>query len=86
MGGTGNRLGKRKGSGDLKPLLCVKLRGLGIRIVYALTKQGPGEDTHEWGKTVTIIAVSTREDMKAYIEASRRKSDVSPEWPGKWRD
>ncbi|HHX25948.1 MAG TPA: hypothetical protein GX721_04685 [Firmicutes bacterium] len=86
MGGVGNRLGKRKGSGNLKPLLCAKLKGLGTRIVYALTKQEPGEDAHEPGKTVTILAIGTREDMKAYIEASRRKSDVSPEWPREWRD
>ena len=83
MGGPGNRLGKNSQTGDLRPLLCVKLKNIGIRIVYALNH----ELNHEKGiaaKYLTIVVISKREDMEVYLEAVKRKPSILGDWPENW--
>lgn len=84
MGGVGSRLGKRKETGDLRPIFYVKLKGTGIRIVYALSYVT--DDKHETraSKTVTIVVINKREDMEAYLEALKRKPGLFAEWLEKW--
>ncbi|MEW5866476.1 MAG: hypothetical protein AB1774_06390 [Bacillota bacterium] len=84
MGGVGNRLGKRNETGDLRPLLYVKLRDIGIRIVYALSHAVNDKDRNRIDKTVTIVVISKREDMEAYLDALRRKADLPADWPEEW--
>lgn len=84
----------RKEIGDLSPLLYVKLKGTGIRTVYALSYAM--DDKHEIGapgaikyaaaasKTVTIVVINKREDMEAYLEALKRKPGLFAEWLEKW--
>ena len=63
-GGYGKPLANKSGSA-LAGLLKIKLRGDGIRIVYALREQA-GE--------MLLVVISMREDNKAYtLAATRRK-------------
>ncbi|MEW6106779.1 MAG: hypothetical protein AB1563_10530 [Bacillota bacterium] len=84
MGGVGRRLGKRKETGDLRLLLYVKLKGAGIRIVYALNHSTAEDGSERTNKSLTIAVISKREDMEAYLEALKRKPDLLADWPEEW--
>lgn len=80
----GRRPRKRKETGDPLPLLYVKLKGVGIRIVYVLnhpTAEDGGERTN---KSLTIAVIRKRKDMEAYLEALKRKPDLLADWPEEW--
>jgi hypothetical protein len=83
MGGLGKRLGKRENTGDLRPLLCVKLKSEGIRIVYALFHT-TDKNTKKVIKSFMIVVISKREDMAVYLEALKRKPDLLAKWPEDW--
>ncbi len=63
-GGYGKPLGRKVGS-NLTNLLKIKLRDLGIRVVYKV------EYTET---TMKIIVISARTDKRAYREAAARRN------------
>lgn len=62
-GGYGKPLGSRA-SADLTGLMKVKLRGLGIRIVYKV---------EERDGVMLVIIIGARNDFEVYHEAQRRR-------------
>jgi mRNA interferase RelE/StbE len=63
-GGYGEPLGNKQGA-NLTGLCKIKLRGIGLRVVYALRREG---------KHMTIVIVAAHEDAKVYREAARRRA------------
>ena len=63
-GGYGRPLGNKRGQ-NLTGLLKLKLRGDGIRVVYALER-----DEH----LMRILVISVRDNMQVYEIAARRQS------------
>jgi mRNA interferase RelE/StbE len=64
-GGYGNPLGNKYGY-DLKGLFKIKLRKLGIRVVYKLVREG---------NIMKIIVVGMRSGEECYKKANERKDD-----------
>ena len=62
-GGYGKPLGARGGV-SLSGLLKIKLRGLGLRVVYRLKREG---------SSMQIIVISVRDDNAVYKLAESRK-------------
>lgn len=62
-GGYGKPLGNKNGS-NLTNLLKIKLRDLGIRIVYKIERSD---------NIMKIIVISARTDEQVYKEAAKRK-------------
>ena len=63
-GGYGKPLGNKSGT-NLSGLFKIKLRDLGIRVVYK---------TEIIGTTMKIIVISARSDEQVYKEAAKRRS------------
>ena len=63
-GGYGKPLGNNRGQ-SLSGLLKLKLRGDGIRVVYALER-----DEH----LMSILVISVRDNMQVYETAARRRN------------
>ena len=65
-GGYGKPLGN-KGGNNLTGLFKIKLKGLGLRIVYKLEKS-------DSDNIMKIIVISVREDNEVYEIAAKRES------------
>jgi mRNA interferase RelE/StbE len=64
-GGYGKPLGNKSGN-NLTGLLKIKLKGLGLRVVYKLEKVEPEN-------IMRIIVISVREDNEVYEIAAKRE-------------
>ncbi len=64
-GGYGKPLGNKSGN-NLTELLKIKLKGLGLRVVYKLMKA-------EADTIMRIIVISVREDNEVYDIAAKRE-------------
>lgn len=62
-GGYGKALGNIQGT-ELTGFFKIKYRGIGIRVIYTLVRQG---------EIMNIIVVSIRDDSESYKRAQKRK-------------